>query len=138
MAGGSRGALRIIFSRLVNFFRSGEKEENELAAEKNAYQPDDVYDDDWGEIVVPIEDVIDLHTYHPGDVKSLLEEYIPACIDKGVYEIRIIHGKGKGVQRRIVHSLLSKHPDVASFQTAGPEAGGWGATVARLMPRDVE
>lgn len=81
---------------------------------------------------IPIEDWIDLHTFLPGEIPSLLEEYLLECHEKGFKEVRIIHGKGKGVQIKIVHSFLSKSPLIESFQLAPPEAGSWGATIAFL------
>ncbi len=80
----------------------------------------------------PIEDSIDLHTFRPNEVKDLLRDYIKAAYEKGFEEVRIIHGKGTGVQRRIVQAILEKHPLVLSFRTADEGAGGWGATIARL------
>ena len=80
-------------------------------------------------VEIPVEDWIDLHTFLPGDVPSLLEEYLNECRKKGFREVRIIHGKGKGVQRKIVHSFLEKSPLVESFEPAPPEAGSWGATL---------
>jgi len=81
---------------------------------------------------IPIEDWIDLHTFSPKEIPSLLEEYLSECQKKGLREVRIIHGKGKGVQRQIVHSFLKKSPLVESYQSAPPEAGSWGATIAYL------
>jgi DNA-nicking Smr family endonuclease len=81
---------------------------------------------------IPIEDWIDLHTFSPKEISSLLEEYLLECQKKGFREVRIIHGKGKGVQRNIVHSFLKKSPLVDSFRSAPPEAGSWGATIAHL------
>jgi len=86
-------------------------------------------------IQIPIEDWIDLHTFSPKEVPSLLEEYLLACQKKGFKEVRIIHGKGKGVQMNRVHSFLRKNPLVESFELAPPEAGSWGATVVSLKPR---
>ena len=83
-------------------------------------------------VVVPIEDSIDLHAFSPKEIASVVAEYIEQCIQAGIFEVRIIHGRGKGVQRRIVQSILAKHPLVASFKDAPAEAGGWGATVAFL------
>jgi len=83
-------------------------------------------------IVVPIEDSIDLHAFSPEEIPSVVEEYLEQCIHAGIFEVRIIHGRGKGVQRRIVQSILAKHPLVASFKDAPMEAGGWGATVVAL------
>jgi DNA-nicking Smr family endonuclease len=83
-------------------------------------------------VVLPIEDSIDLHPFSPKDIPSVVEEYIEQCRHAGIYEVRIIHGRGKGVQRRIIRSILEKHPLVASFNDAPPEAGGWGSTTAVL------
>jgi len=81
---------------------------------------------------IPIEDWIDLHTFSPKEIPSLLEEYLSECQKKGFREVRIIHGKGKGVQRSIVHSFLKKSPLAESFREAPLEAGSWGATVVQL------
>jgi DNA-nicking Smr family endonuclease len=83
-------------------------------------------------VVLPVEDSIDLHTFHPKDIPSVVEEYIAQCKEAGIREVRIIHGKGIGVQRNIVHSILQKNPSVLSFQDAPQQAGGWGATVVAL------
>jgi len=81
---------------------------------------------------IPIEEWIDLHTFLPQEIPSLLEEYLQECQERGFTEVRIIHGKGKGVQRNIVHSFLEKSPLVESFRSAPPEAGSWGATLVAL------
>jgi DNA-nicking Smr family endonuclease len=81
---------------------------------------------------IPIEDWIDLHTFSPKEIPSLLEDYLEECRKKGFQDVRIIHGKGKGVQRKIVHSFLEKSPLVETFKEAPPEAGSWGATLATL------
>ena len=83
-------------------------------------------------VVFPIEDSIDLHAFSPKDVPSVVEEYLEQCKQAGLTEVRIIHGRGTGVQRNIVRSILEKHPRVVSFQDAPAEAGGWGATVVVL------
>ena len=83
-------------------------------------------------VKIPIEDWIDLHTFSPKEISYLLEDYLTECQKKGFTEVRIIHGKGKGIQRRIVTSFLEKSPLVESFRTAPPEAGSWGATIALL------
>jgi len=90
-------------------------------------------DSPFGEpVVVPIEDSIDLHAFAPKDIPSVVEEYLEQCRRAGIYEVRIIHGRGRGIQKRIVQSLLEKHPWVLSFQDAPPESGGWGATLVVL------
>ena len=83
-------------------------------------------------VKVPIEPRIDLHTFAPRDIPDLLESYLEECCREGLREVRIIHGKGIGVQRKIVHSFLEKSPLIERFFQAPPEAGGWGATVAVL------
>jgi len=83
---------------------------------------------------IPIEDWIDLHTFSPKEIPSLLEEYLLECQKKGFREVRIIHGKGKGIQRNIVHSFLKKSPLIESSKMASPEEGSWGVTIAFLRP----
>jgi len=83
-------------------------------------------------IELPIDGVLDLHTFSPKDVKELLQDYLFACREKGIFEIRVIHGKGTGTLRKTVHSILEKMPEVASFRTAAEDAGGWGATLVQL------
>ena len=83
-------------------------------------------------VVLPLEDFIDLHPFPPKDIPSVVEEYLEQCRQAGLKEVRIIHGRGTGVQRNIVRSILQKHPLVLSFQDAPAEGGGWGATVVVL------
>jgi len=79
-------------------------------------------------VPVPIEDAFDLHSFRPADIPSAVTEYLEEA--KAKYrEVRLIHGRGIGVQREIVRKLLSLRPDVATFHDAPPERGGWGATV---------
>ena len=84
-------------------------------------------------IVIPIEDHLDLHSFRPKDIPSVVEEYLEQCKEAGFSEVRLIHGKGKGVQRNIVRSLLCKLPAVLSYHDGPLEAGGWGATVVILQ-----
>lgn len=81
---------------------------------------------------LPIDGVLDLHTFDPRQVKGLLPEYIAACRAKGIFEIRIIHGKGTGVLRETVHAILRKQQGIAYFNLAGEYDGGWGATIVVL------
>jgi DNA-nicking Smr family endonuclease len=91
--------------------------------------PEPPFDDP---VVLPLEDSVDLHPFLPKDIPSVVEEYLQQCLEAGILEVRLIHGKGKGVQRNVLRSLLEKHPAVASFHDAPAEAGGWGATVVTL------
>ena len=81
---------------------------------------------------VPIEDALDVHSFAPRDVASVVEEYLRAAHERGFREVRIIHGRGIGVQRSIVHAVLSRHVLVLSFGEAPADRGGWGATIVRL------
>jgi dsDNA-specific endonuclease/ATPase MutS2 len=83
-------------------------------------------------IRIPIEDVIDLHTFRPADIPNLIADYIDECIRAGFTSVRIIHGKGTGRQKARVQDLLRSHPQVLSFTDAPREAGGWGATIVEL------
>lgn len=82
-------------------------------------------------IEVPIDGVLDLHLFNPKELGDLIPDYIEACLEKEIYSIRIIHGKGKGVLRRTVHSLLDRNPNVESYSLAS-DRSGWGATVVEL------
>ena len=87
--------------------------------------------------LLEIEDSIDLHGFQPRDVVSVVESYLEAAHAKGFREVRLIHGKGQGVQRRAVQSLLARHPLVERFVDAPSSRGGWGATIAWLSaPRE--
>ncbi len=86
-------------------------------------------------VKIPIDGVLDLHEFSPKDVKDLVPEYLRECRSQGIYHVRIIHGKGTGTLRRIVQSILEKHPHVISFKTAHYGGGGWGATEVELRPR---
>jgi len=79
---------------------------------------------------------IDLHTFSPKETRSAVNEYLYECQKRDIYTVRIIHGKGKGVQKNIIRSLLKEHPLVLFFYDANRVSGGWGATVAELKKRE--
>lgn len=83
----------------------------------------------------PLTDELDLHTFQPRDCADVVAEYLRAAQDAGLPRVRIVHGKGTGALRRIVHGVLDRHPAVRSYRLAGDHGGGWGATVAELLPR---
>jgi dsDNA-specific endonuclease/ATPase MutS2 len=89
-------------------------------------------------IKIPIQDVLDLHTFRPQDISDLLENYFDECLKAGIFSVRIIHGKGKGIQKKQVQRILQKDRRVKSFKDAPPEAGGWGATLVELKPTSSE
>ncbi len=81
----------------------------------------------------PIDGILDLHMFRPNEVKSVLEEYLSECRRAGILTVRIIHGKGSGTLRSIVHAYLKSSSMVREFSTA-PDSSGWGATIAILEP----
>ena len=83
-------------------------------------------------VEMPIDGVLDLHTFQPREVKDLLPEYFAECRRRGIRQVRIIHGKGTGALRETVHAILRRLPEVEHFALAPPEAGGWGATLIAL------
>jgi DNA-nicking Smr family endonuclease len=91
-----------------------------------------IIDDPDDPIPIPITDILDLHTVPPRDVRAVVEEYLSECSRLGLTALRIIHGRGIGVQREIVRSILARDPRVIDFRDAPPEAGGWGATLVTL------
>jgi len=84
---------------------------------------------------VPIEDSLDLHAFAPKDIASVVEAYLEAAAEAGFHEVRIIHGRGKGVQKEVVRQVLAGHPGVEGYAEAPPERGGWGATLVWLKQR---
>jgi DNA-nicking Smr family endonuclease len=88
--------------------------------------------DDDKPIEYPIDGTLDLHLFAPKDTKEVVLEYIRVCLEKDILAIRIVHGKGIGVKREIVHNILRDHPHVISFRHESGSGGGWGATVVDL------
>lgn len=93
-------------------------------------------DEDLDPVPLPIEDSLDLHSFLPRDVRSVVESYLEAAAAAGFPEVRLVHGRGVGVQREIVRSLLARHPLVRSYADAPPERGGWGATIVVLLGQE--
>lgn len=89
---------------------------------------------DEAPVTLPIDGVLDLHTFVPRQVQDVVVEYLAACRAAGILEVRVIHGKGIGQLRQTVHAVLARHPAVVGFALAGPAFGGWGATIVHLRP----
>lgn len=83
-------------------------------------------------VELPLADVLDLHSFPPHEIKSLITDYLQEAYRAGFSEVRIIHGKGIGVQRDIVRAVASRHPHVVSVHPAPEDAGSWGATIVRF------
>ena len=117
--------------RLPALFRRlfGARERDFAEEEESDVDPFDPFPEP---VRLEITDVFDLHTIRPREVRAVVEEYLREARRKGFRSVRIIHGKGVGVQREAVRTVLARTPFVEHFSDAPPEAGGWGATVAHL------
>ncbi len=91
--------------------------------------------DDAG-VVVPIEDSLDLHCFAPADIPDVVREYLHCAREAGLREVRLIHGRGRGVQRARVRAVVLSLPGVLAAEEAPPDRGGWGATIVHLAPLD--
>ena len=83
-------------------------------------------------VCIPTSDTLDLHNFRPSEIKSLVHEYLQDCFLNGIFEGRIIHGKGIGTNREIVHAILKNHPKIISYSLGTNNSGGWGSTSFRL------
>lgn len=118
----------------------GEPHDDQVAASEDQDSADDGEVDPFNPfpepVMIEIQDVFDLHTIAPRDVKRVIEEYLHEARRAGFRSVRIVHGKGIGVQREMVRSILTRTPFVEDWTDAPPEAGGWGATIVRLKLED--
>ena len=89
-------------------------------------------------IEIPIEDTLDLHPFRPKEIRDVAHDYLIAAREKGILEVRLIHGRGIGVQREIIRSLCAGLEWVTDFSDADPSGGGWGSTVVKLAPVDTD
>jgi len=123
-----------MFQRLAHWFRRKvEPQENPSSRDTETDDAHiDPYDPFSEPVTIPITDVIDLHTIAPRDVSRVVEEYLQQAHELGFRNVRIIHGKGIGVQRQIVRAILVRTPFVVEWKDAPPEAGGLGATIVKL------
>ena len=130
---GCRAAARGVTDMkwLRHFFGRGEEGEPEPEAAETVEEVDP-FDPFPEPVRLEIKDVFDLHTIPPREVRAVVEEYLSEAHRRGFRHVRIIHGKGVGVQREAVRAVLALTPFVEHFSDAPPEAGGWGATVAHL------
>ena len=93
--------------------------------------------EEWEEMApveMPIDGTLDLHTFQPRDLKTLLPDYFEACRQKGILQVRVVHCKGTGTLRRTVHAALERLPEVESFRSGRMGEGSWGATLVFLKP----
>ena len=98
-----------------------------------AVMPDEPPEDP---VPLPITGELDLHTFRPAEVVSLLDDYFAACRQRGLHRVRVVHGKGTGSLRETVHAHLRRSPGVAGFALGDETSGGWGATIVTLKPTD--
>ena len=85
-------------------------------------------------VEVPIDGTLDMHTFQPRELKTLLPDYFQACRERGIYNVRVVHGKGTGALRRSVHALLDRMEGIESYRLGGMGEGSWGATLVVLKP----
>ncbi|HEY0006732.1 MAG TPA: Smr/MutS family protein [Pyrinomonadaceae bacterium] len=128
---GFREWLKSWFGESLRAAREGRESEAAFADEDEV----DPFNPFPEPVAIEIKDIFDLHTIAPREVGRVVEEYLLEAHRAGFRSVRIIHGKGVGVQREIVRRILARTPFVESWTDAPPEAGGWGATIAQLSAR---
>ena len=126
------GGLLAVLTLAVLFGASTKVLSNEDVDQPEAEFDDQETIDPDMPVKIPIEDSIDLHPFPPRDVPDVVDAYLEVAVGKGFTEVRLIHGRGIGVQRDRVQKLLARHPLVSGFHDAPAERGGWGATIAYL------
>lgn len=124
-----RESLKRLFRRLSGTPPAGASAENLSPDGEDDLDPFDPFTEP---VRIEIRDVFDLHSIPPREVRAVVEEYLLEARAKGFRQVRIIHGKGVGVQRETVRGVLARTPFVEHYSDAPPEAGGWGATVVRM------
>jgi Smr domain-containing protein len=122
----------MFFDLLAKLFGKGRAAETHLSPEAEEDESLDPMNPFPDPVVIEFGDVLDLHTIPPRQVRAVVEDYLEEAHNRGVRWVRIIHGKGIGVQREMVRSILGRTPYIIEFHDAPPDAGGWGATVVTL------
>ena len=125
------GAVLVVLTVVVLSAGSAGKADD---LEGDSHRDDEDDHDPEQPVEIPVEDSLDLHSFPPRDVPDVVDAYLEEASEKDFTEVRLIHGRGIGVQRDRVQKLLARHPLVSGFHDAPPERGGWGATVAYLKP----
>ena len=129
------GGLLAILTLAVLFGPSTKVTTNEDVGTSGEAEDDEEPVDTDVPVEIPIEDSIDLHPFPPRDVPNVVDAYLEVAVEKGFTEVRLIHGRGIGVQRDRVQKMLARHPLISGFHDAPADRGGWGATIAYLKPR---
>ena len=126
------GAVLVILTVVV-LFAGSTASADDLDGDGQPDEEDEYYPEQ--PIEISVEDSIDLHSFPPRDVPDVVDAYLEEALEKGFTEVRLIHGRGIGVQRDRVQKLLARHPLVSGFHDAPPDRGGWGATIAYMKPK---
>ena len=121
--------LKTLFTTRDRAAREADEPDVSAAAQDGEFDPENPFPEP---VRLEITDVFDLHTIAPRDVERAVQEYLAEAQRAGFRSVRIIHGKGQGVQRRLVHGILARTPFIREWTDAPPQSGGWGATVAHL------
>ena len=128
------GGLLAILTLAVLFGPSSSESGDDAVDRSEVAEEDEDPVDPELPVEIPVEDFIDLHPFPPRDVPDVVDAYLEVAVEKGFNEVRLIHGRGIGVQRDRVQKLLARHPLISGFHDAPADRGGWGATIAYLKP----